>query len=656
MENTLNIDIETYSTIDIKKAGMYRYAQSEDFEILIFAYSLNGEPVKVINMAQGEVIPQNIINMLNDGVTKLYAYNAAFEWYCLNQAGYTTNLNQWQCTMIKGLYCGYPSGLGAIAKALNMPVDKQKDTAGKALIKYFSVPCTATKTNGGRVRNLPRHDPDKWKLYLDYCGQDVVTEMAVLNTLSIFELPTKEWELWRIDILMNEKGVEIDRQLVENAISIDNLKKKGLLEEAKRITDLSNPASTVQLLKWLQEQGLEIENLKKETVAEVLKKATGKIKKVLQIKKEISKTSTKKYNAMFEAVGVDNRVRGLLQFYGANRTGRWAGRLVQVQNLPRNYLPELDDARNAVLEYKPNYIEVVYGSVSDTLSQLIRTAFVPKKEHKFIVADFSAIEARVIAWLAKEEWRLEVFKTHGKIYEASASQMFGVDINTITKGHDNYSLRQKGKVAELALGYQGSCGALVQMGALNMGLTQEELPEIVSAWRNSNKRIVDLWYALGNAAIHVVETCEPVACRGLILAREVDLANNVDFLTIELPSKRKLYYANPKLEQNSWGQAALTYDGMDQTTKKWTKLDSYGGKLVENVVQAIARDCLAENITRLTELGHKIVMHIHDEVVIEAPMDVEVDTICDIMGVPVEWAPDLLLTADGFETKYYKKD
>ena len=656
MENTLNIDIETYSIIDIKKAGMYRYAQSEDFEVLIFAYSLNGEPVKVINMAQGEVIPQNIINMLNDGVTKLCAYNAAFEWYCLNQAGYTTNLKQWQCTMIKGLYCGYPSGLGAIAKALNMTQDKQKDTAGKALIKYFSMPCTATKTNGGRLRNLPRHDPDKWKLYLDYCGQDVVTEMAVLNTLSSFELPEKEWELWRLDILMNEKGVEIDRQLVENAISIDNLKKKGLLEEAKRITDLANPASTVQLLKWLQEQGLEIENLKKETVAEVLKKATGKIKKVLQIKKETSKTSTKKYNSMFEAVGVDNRVRGLLQFYGANRTGRWAGRLVQVQNLPRNYISELDDARNAVLEYKPNYIEVVYGSVSDTLSQLIRTAFVPKKEHKFIVADFSAIEARVIAWLAKEEWRLEVFKTHGKIYEASASQMFGVDINTIVKGHDNYSLRQKGKVAELALGYQGSSGALVQMGALNMGLTQEELPEIVGAWRNANKRIVDLWYSLGNAAIHVVETCEPVACRGLILAREVDLANNVDFLTIELPSKRKLYYANPKLEQNSWGQAALVYDGMDQTTKKWTKLDTYGGKLVENVVQAIARDCLAENITRLTELGHEIVMHVHDEVIIEAPLDVSVESVCEVLGMPIEWAPDLLLTADGFETKYYKKD
>lgn len=345
MENTLNLDIETYSSIDIKKAGMYRYAKSEDFEILIFAYSLNGEHVKVINMAQGEVIPQSIINMLNDGVTKLYAYNAAFEWYCLNQAGYTTNLNQWECTMIKGLYCGYPSGLGAIAKALNMPVDKQKDTAGKALIKYFSMPCTATKTNGGRLRNLPRHDPDKWKLYLDYCGQDVVTEMAVLNTLSSFELPEKEWELWRLDILMNEKGVEIDRQMVENAISIDNLKKKELVEEAKRLTGLANPASTTQLLIWLQGQGLEISDLKKETVAEVLKKTTGKIKKVLQIKKEISKTSTKKYNAMFEAVGNDNRVRGLLQFYGANRTGRWAGRLVQVQNLPRNYLSELDDAR-----------------------------------------------------------------------------------------------------------------------------------------------------------------------------------------------------------------------------------------------------------------------------------------------------------------------
>lgn len=654
--NVLNIDIETYSSIEITKAGLYKYAQSSDFEILLFAYSLNGLPVEVVDLAQGESIPENIVEMLNDNETELRAYNASFEWYCLNQAGYTTNLNQWKCTQILGYYAGYPGGLGAIGKALKFEDDKKKDTTGKALIRYFSIPCKPTKRNGGRTRNLPHHDIEKWELYKKYNEQDVVAEMSIIDKLKSVKVPEAEWEMWRIDVLMNAGGVELDTELIEGALFVADTWNGYLMNEAREITNLENPNSTTQLLKWLKEKGVNTENLQKETVKNLINETSGDVRRVLEIRQELSKTSTKKYVAMAEALGTENRVRGLLQFYGANRTGRWAGRLVQVQNLPRNYLDCLDEARELVKKKDLNSLNMLFDNIPDVLSQLIRTAFIPKKDHKFIIADFSAIEARVIAWLAGEQWRLDVFATHGKIYEASASQMFGVPIEKISKGNPEYALRQKGKVAELALGYQGGAGALTAMGALNMGLTEEELPSIVQMWRGANKRIVDLWYSVGNAAVDTVLECNKNVVRGVIFSKEADLVNALEFLTITLPSGRKLYYVNPGTRENSWGGLVITYKSSNQTTGKWESTDTYGGKLVENIVQAIARDCLAVSIKRLTDAGYKIVMHIHDEVVIEAPAHTTVEEVCEIMGREIEWAKGLILRADGFGTDYYKKD
>ena len=654
--DVLNIDIETFSSVDIAKAGLYKYAQSHDFEILLFAYSLNGSDVKVVDLAQGEKIPYEIAEKLNDGKTLLRAYNAAFEWYCLNQAGYSTSLNQWECTMIHAYYAGYPGGLEKVGKALGFKDDKKKSTTGKALIKYFSVPCKPSKRNGERTRNMPHHEPEKWQLYIEYNRQDVVAEMAIADKLRSVTVPKFEWDLWRTDIRMNTNGIKIDSELVDSALYVSDTWNEHLMETARQITKLDNPNSTAQMSKWLKENGVEVENLQKATVKKLIDETSGDVKKVLEIRQELSKTSTKKYVAMKDALCEDGRVRGLLQFYGANRTGRWAGRLVQVQNLPRNYLVDLDDAREIVKRKDVDTLSVLYSNIPDTLSQLIRTAFVPEEGKKFVIADFSAIEARVIAWLAREQWRTEVFRTHGKIYEASASQMFGVSIESIAKGKENYYLRQKGKIAELALGYQGGPGALTAMGAIDMGLTQEELPEIVRMWRNSNRRIVDLWYSLGNAAVDVIESGSRVAVKDLLLSREGDLANGMDFFTITLPSGRKLYYTNPGTRENSWGSQVITYKSSNQTSGKWETTDTYGGKLTENVVQAIARDCLAVSIKRLTEKGFKIVMHIHDEVVIEAPMETSVDEVCEIMGQDIEWAEGLILRADGFETLYYKKD
>ncbi len=655
--NHLNIDIETYSSVDIKTSGAYKYAQSEDFEILLFAYSLNNNPVKIVDLARGEKIPNEIMKLLNDPDCVKHAYNAAFEWWCLNQAGYETDINQWQCTMVQGLYCGYPAGLEQIGKALKLPQDKAKLTTGKALIKYFCVPCKSTKANGGRLRNLPHHEPEKWQIFKDYCVQDVVTEMEVLRYFEEFPVPEKEWDLWRFDILMNSEGVKIDRQMVNNALYIDEKVSNDLQEEAKKITGLSNPNSTAQLKPWLIENGLEIKDLKKETVSELVETVDGDVKRILEIRQELSKTSTKKYVAMRECAGLkDDRARGLLQFYGANRTGRYSGRLIQVQNLPRNYLETLDTARELVKSGDLDTLELFYGNIPDTLSQLIRTAFIPEAGKKFIVADFSAIEARVIAWLAGEEWRQNVFRTHGKIYEASASQMFGVPLELITKGNKEYELRQKGKIAELALGYSGNVGALKKMGADKMGLNDEELQDIVYRWRASNKRIFDLWQQLGNAALYVIENKESVNVRGLILAYEYDFISGLDFMTIKLPSGRKLYYASPSIGANQWNLPCPVYKGVNQTTRKWETQESYGGKLVENVTQAIARDCLAESLLRIKNAGYKTVMHIHDETVNEVEESVTVDELCDIMGQDIDWAPGLLLRADGFESYYYKKD
>lgn len=654
--DVLNIDIETYSSIDIGKSGLYKYAQSNDFEILLFAYSLNGSEVKVIDLAQGETVPNEVIKRLSDNKTELRAYNANFEWYCLNRAGFKTNLEQWKCTMIHAYYAGFPGGLGKVGKALGFEEDKKKDMSGKALIRYFSVPCKATRANGGRTRNLPYHDLDKWNLFVEYNRQDVVAEMAIMNKLKSVKVPEGEWEQWRMDIRMNERGIAIDTDLVDSSLWISEYWNEKLMDEARDITGLDNPNSTSQLLEWLKSQEVKVENLQKATVEKLIKEVTGKVKRVLEIRKELSKTSTKKYVAMKAALGEQNRVRGLLQFYGANRTGRWAGRLVQVQNLPRNYIQNLSGTREVVKRNDVATLEILYGNIPDTLSQLIRTAFIPEEGEKFVIADFSAIEARVIAWLAGEHWRSEVFKTHGKIYEASASQMFGVPIEKIKKGNPEYALRQKGKVAELALGYQGGPGALKAMGALNMGLIEEELPGIVRMWRDSNKNITGLWWAIGSTAIEVVEGGGRKAVNGIIFEKEGDLSNGLDFLTVLLPSGRKLYYVNPGTRLNSWDSKVITYMAQNQTTGKWETAETYGGKLVENIVQAIARDCLAVSIKRLTEKGFKIVMHIHDEVVIEAPMETMVDEVCEIMGQEIEWAKGLLLRADGFETMYYKKD
>ena len=654
----LSIDIETRSSADIGKTGLYRYAQDKDFGILLFAYKLDEDPVKIVDLEMGEKIPDQILKCMSDPSVTKHAYNAAFEWYCLNRAGYHTPLAQWKCTMIHGLYCGYTAGLDATGKAIGLPQDKQKLTTGKALIRYFCVPCKPTKSNGGRTWNLPRHAPEKWKLFKEYCVQDVVTESEILKRLSAFPVPETEERLWQMDVRMNAFGVRVDTGLITGALMIDGISTQELTDEAVEITGLSNPNSTGQLLQWLTEQGVQMGNLQKATVEETLtREALPKtVRRILEIRQQLGKTSVRKYTAMQTAKCEDDRIRGLTQFYGANRTGRWAGRLVQLQNLPRNYLKTLDYARNLVKAQNYEGVRLLYGNVPDTLSQLIRTAFIPSEGHKFVVADFSAIEARVIAWLAGEQWVNEVFATHGKIYEATASQMFHVPIERIVKGNPEYSLRQKGKVATLALGYQGGTSALIAMGALNMGLTEEELPDIVTRWRNANPRIRDLWYAVEETALAAMTTAEPQAMRGLIFRLEGDLLYGQSFLTVQLPSGRKLFYPKPFLQENRFGKMAIHYYTVGQQTRKWEVDSTYGGKMTENIVQAIARDCLAETLRRISHLSLQVVFHVHDEVIIDAPMDVTVDQICSLMAEPISWAPGLILKGAGFESSYYMKD
>lgn len=654
MGHHLSIDIETRSSIDIKKAGAYRYAQSEDFRILLFAYQWDDDPVMVKDLARGETIPAPIQAALADPDVTKHAYNASFEWYCLNKAGYETPIEQWHCTMIHGLYCGYTAGLEATGKAIGLPQDKQKLAVGKALIRYFCTPCKPTKSNGGRKWNEPKHAPEKWELFKDYCRQDVVTEREILKRL--FPVPEAEEKLWQMDVKMNAFGVRVDKALIEGALTIDRISRQALMEEAVHITGVDNPNSTAQLMDWLSDNGTETDNLRKATVAELLDgKNTPEVQRMLEIRQQLGKTSIKKYVAMETAKGADDRIRGLTQFYGANRTGRWAGRLVQIQNLPRNYLKTLDSARKIVKAGNHDGLKMVYGNVQDTLSQLIRTAFIPSEGHKFVVADFSAIEARVIAWLAGEQWVNEVFATHGKIYEATASQMFHVPIEKIAKGNPEYSLRQKGKVATLALGYQGGTPALIAMGALQMGLSEEELPDIVQRWRQANPRIRDLWYAIEQAALAAMQTAQPQAINGLIFALEGDLVYGQCFLTVRLPGGRKLYYAKPFLQENQFGKLAVHYYGIGKN-KKWGVESTYGGKMTENIVQAIARDCLAETLRRIDARGLQVVFHVHDEVIIDAPMEVTVDEICGLMAEPIPWAPGLILKGAGFENDYYMKD
>ncbi len=656
MISTLNIDLETFSSVDIKKAGLYKYVQSPDFQILLFAYSINGEVIQIIDLAQGEQIPVEVVQALTNPNVIKHAYNASFEWYCLNKY-FQSPLEQWRCTMFHGLYCGYTAGLAATAVAIGLPGDKRKMSIGTTLIKLFCTPTKPSIKNGGRTRTLPHHEPEKWELFKEYCKQDVEVEKEIERRLSSFPVPTSEQRLWELDQRINVYGVAVDQQMVDGALYINEISTTQLTDEAIQITGLPNPNSAQQLTKWLSSKGVEVENLQKEIVSHLVQTTKGAVKRVLEIRQELSKTSVKKYQAMAEAVCEDGRVRGLLQFYGANRTGRWAGRLVQVQNLPRNYLSTLGHARALVREKKIDALKLIYGNVPDTLSQLIRTSFVPSEGNRLVVSDFSAIEARVIAWLAGEQWRLDVFHTHGKIYEASASQMFGVPLELIKKGNPEYELRQKGKVAELALGYQGASGALIQMGALNNGLTEEELPDIVRRWRSANKRIRDLWYSLENAALSVMRTGQPAGVKGLILARESDIQNGLDFLTITLPSRRKLFYVKPFLAGNDFGKEAVYYYGLNQETKKWEKVSTYGGKLTENVVQAIARDCLAETLIRLENVGYQTVMHIHDEVVLDIPTNqANLEAITELMGQPISWALGLPLSADGFVTSYYMKD
>lgn len=671
----LSIDIETKSSVDIGKAGLYRYAQSPDFEILLIAYKFDERPVKILDLTdeklrgkQGALLNgrqkefngecAELCEALRSPRIIKHAYNAAFEWYCLNQAGFETPLEQWRCTMAHGLYCGYTAGLDATGRAIGLPQDKQKLTAGKALIRYFCVPCKPTKSNGNRTWNLPKHAPEKWSLFKDYCKQDVVTESEILKRLSLFPMPEEEERLWQMDIRMNAFGVRVDGELIQGALEIDSESAGRLEEEARSLTGLGNPNSAAQLLPWLRANGLELENLQKATVAEALGREglPEKVRRVLEIRQQLGKTSIKKYVAMEAAMGMDGRVRGLTQYYGANRTGRWAGRLVQMQNLPRNYLKTLDSARNLVKQGNYAGVRMIYGNVPDTLSQLIRTAFIPSEGNKFVVADFSAIEARVIAWLAGEQWVNEVFATHGKIYEATASQMFHVPIERIVKGNPEYALRQKGKVATLALGYQGGSNALIAMGALDMGLSEEELPDIVQRWRGANPRIRDLWYAVEQAALEAMQTAQPQAIHGLIFALEGDLVYGQCFLTIRLPSGRKLFYPRPFLQENQFGRMAVHYYTVGQQTRKWEVTSTYGGKLTENIVQAIARDCLAETLRRIDARGLQVVFHVHDEVIIDAPPDVTVDEICALMAEPIPWAPGLVLKGAGFESEYYMKD
>lgn len=660
----LSIDLETYSDVNLKKAGLYRYVQSPAFEILLFAYSFDGAPTQVIDMAQGEKIPLEVIHALTDPQCLKHAYNAAFEWYCLSKyMGAQLPPSQWRDTMLHGLYAGYTAGLDATGRALGIPEDKQKLTTGKALIRYFCVPCKPTKANGGRTRNYPHHDPEKWELFKTYNGQDVVAEMEIERRLSVFPVPDFVQKQWETDLLINARGVAVDMDFCEGALELGETIRAQLTDEAVQLSGLQNPNSVKQLARWLSaETGDDITTLRKETIKELLGRDNADhVQRMLEIRQELGKTSTKKYDAIEAAVCDDGRVRGLLQFYGANRTGRWAGRLVQVQNLPRTYTEPLEFARELVNGRKLDALRTVYGSPNDTLSQLIRTAFVAAPGNVLIDADFSAIEARVISWLADEEWRLEVFRTHGKIYEASASQMFGVPLERIKKGNPEYSLRQRGKVAELALGYQGGVPAMRQMdtGKLLADLPDEEIKDIVDKWRNTNPKIRNLWYSFNDAAIRVIQNGGSLRVRCCTFARECDCIRGTTCMTISLPSGRKLYYVEPAVGENRWGGPSITYMGVNDKNK-WGRIETYGGKLVENVVQAIARDCLAQAIEHLEAAGLPVVFHIHDEVVIDTAAfdtnDAMLDKVVKIMSTPIPWAEGLPLGADGWVGAFFKKD
>ena len=644
---TISIDIETFSSVDLTKSGVYRYTESPDFEVMLFGYSVDGGAVSVVDLAMGEKIPPAILSALEDETIIKYAFNANFERICLSRMlGYETGTylapSSWHCTMIWSAYMGLPLSLQGCGTVLNL--DKQKLTEGKDLIKYFCVPCQPTKTNGGRTRNRPAYAPEKWERFKAYNARDVETELEIQMKLSKFPVPEYLWDEYHIDQQINDTGVALDMTLVREAIAMDGVSGEELSTSIKSLTALENPNSVSQMKDWLSDNGLQTETLGKKTVVELLKTAPEHLREVLALRQQLAKSSVKKYQAMQNAVCSDGRARGMFQFYGANRTGRWAGRLIQMQNLPQNHLSDLEEARSLVRCGDFEAVKMLYEDVPDTLSQLIRTAFVAPGDRKFIVADFSAIEARVIAWIAGEDWRQTVFAEGKDIYCASASQMFSVPVE---KHGVNGHLRQKGKIAELALGYGGSVGALKAMGAIEMGLTEDELQPLVSAWRDANPNIVDFWWAVDSAVKTAVQNKTSTETHGIAFTYKSGM------LFITLPSGRNLAYVKPKIGTNKFGTSSVTYEGVGGT-KKWERLESYGPKFVENIVQATARDilCYAMKTLRNTSM----VMHIHDEIVIEADPQMSLEAVCEQMGRTPPWAEGLLLRADGYETKFYRKD
>lgn len=647
----LFIDIETYSDIDLAKCGVYRYVQSINFEILLFAYSIDKGPVHVVNVKEKEPLPEEVLKALTDNSVKKYAYNAVFERVCLSKhLGYPVGMylspDGWFCDMIHAATLGLPLSLENVGIVLGL--EKQKLSIGKSLIKYFCVPCNPTKTNGYRTRNLPHHDREKWNEFIEYNKRDVETEIEIHNRLSKFPVLDQEWDNYHLNERINDLGIMIDMDFVEHAIKCDEENQENNIEKAKMITGVDNPNSPKQLKEWLLEQGMiGVDSLSKADVQRLLKDATGNVEEILRLRQDIAKSSVKKYIAMQNVVGKDSRARGLIQFYGANRTGRFSGRLIQVQNLPRNNIEPLEEARELIRNEDLDAILGKFGAVSAVLSELIRTAFIPKPGSRFIVSDFSAIEARVLAWLAGEEWRLELFKKGGDIYCESASKMFGVPVE---KNGVNKELRQKGKIAELALGYNGGPNALKSFGATAMGIEESELQPMVNKWRAANPNIVKLWKTLEKVAKYVITKKTTYETYGLVFSYERGI------MFIKLPSGRRLAYCKPRLGINAFGSECITYEGIGMG-KKWERIETYSGKICENVIQAIARDVLVESMMRLHKAGYRITMHIHDEVVLEVQDDVSsVEEVCRIMAITPSWAKDLPLKADGYACKFYKKE
>ncbi len=644
----ISIDLETYSDVDLPKCGVYKYAESPQFEILLFAYSVDDGEVQVVDLASGEEIPPEILYAITDNSVTKWAFNANFERICLSKYlglsnGEYLDPTSWKCTMTWAAYLGLPLSLEGAGAVLGLEQQKLKE--GKDLIKYFCVPCLPTKANGGRTRNLPTHAPEKWRLFKSYNKRDVEVEMSIQSRLSKFPVPEFVWKEYHLDQRINDRGIGLDMELVRNAIAFDERSRKTLTTAMQDLTNLENPNSVTQMKQWLSENGLETDTLGKKAVAELIKSAPAELQQVLILRQQLAKSSVKKYTAMENAVCIDNRARGMFKFYGANRTGRWAGKNVQLQNLPQNHIPDLEQARELVKCGDYTALEMLYEDIPDTLSQLIRTAFVPQNNHKFIVADFSAIEARVLSWLSGEKWRSEVFRTGGDIYCASASQMFGVPVE---KHGVNGHLRQKGKIAELALGYGGSVGALKAMGAIEMGLAEDELQPLVDSWRTANPNIVRFWWE--------VDRCvkETVKMRTTTQTHNIKFIYQSGILFIELPSGRRLSYIKPRMGENRFGGESVTYEGIG-ATKKWERLESYGPKFVENIVQAISRDILCYAMKNLSR-SWGIVAHVHDEVIIECDKDTSLAEVCEVMGRTPPYASGLLLRADGYECEFYKKD